>query len=162
MNFKSVIREDWFREIEQKYLTAEMKEEFICPLCSSKLVKKYEGWACKRSGCILYFKLKKGWVYLDGKKKNNLQFFKDKYDFNIKSFENRKRWLRLKVEVFNERGRNCEICKEIINLNVHHIIPISEEPMLSFDKENLMILCENCHIEIHKGDKYKFSKKWKK
>ncbi len=151
---KFISQEDWFYEMEQKYLKS---KETTCPFCGHKLIKKYEGLVCQYFRCLIgHFKLKKGWVYLDRKKKDSLQYFKDEYDFDINSFENKKKWLLLKSEVFNERGRSCEICKSIFVLHVHHIIYRTEEPMLSFDKENLMILCKECHTKIHEKDKRRF------
>lgn len=154
--FKNILKEDWYNEVEQKWLKGLVNKEFICPFCSHKLIKKYEGWVCRTPKCPLYFKLEHGWVYLDGTKKNNLQFFKDKYNFDIESFENRKRWLKLKEEIFNEREKKCEICGKTFSLDVHHILSRAEHPSLTFDKENLIILCEECHKEIHKGDKHKW------
>jgi len=158
MKFKDIKKEDWFYKLQQNYGRQRIAGNDICPICLCKLRKRYEGLVCKTSGCLLYFKLEKGWVYLDGKKKRSLQFLKDKYDFNIENYENQKKWLKLKVQIFNERDRECEICTDKIELHVHHIIPRSKEPMLAFDKENLMIVCNDCHKEIHKEDKYKFSK----
>ena len=151
-NVKNKLNEDWFHDLEQNWF----KDKTRCPICSSKLVKKYEGWVCPNFKCLLRFKLERGWVYLDGNKKNSLQFFQDKYNFDIESFENKKKWLRLKEEIYNERGRECEICGSQIGLNVHHILPRSEYPSLNFDKENLIILCKDCHKKMHEEDKHHF------
>ena len=155
MKFKEVVQTEWFNEMQQKWYKG---NNTTCPICSLKLYKKYEGLVCKNHKCILYFKLEKGWVYLNGEKKNNLNYFKDKYDFDIERFENRKKWLLLKNEVFLERGRQCEICKEEISLHVHHIIYRTEAPSLTFDKENLIILCVECHKKMHEKDKWGFSR----
>ena len=154
MKFKDVSRTDWFNEIEQKYWKS---KNTICPFCGRKLYKRYEGMVCRNFRCLLYFKLEKGWVYLDGKKKNNSTYFRDKYDFNINRFENQKRWLILKSQLFYERERKCEICDSEISLHIHHILYRSEYPELTFDKENLMILCGKCHKKIHEKDKWRFS-----
>ncbi len=147
MKFKQVSREEWFRESQQNYWKS---NKTIRPFCNHKLTKKYEGLVCKDVHCLLGdFKLGKGWVYLDRKKKDSLQYFKDQYDFDINSFENRKRWLILKEKILHERGRKCEICKGEISLHIHHIISRSDSPSLSFDEENLMVLCEECHKKIH-------------
>ncbi len=151
---KFISKEDWFNEMLQRYWKSNKTN---CPFCGHKLIKKYEGLVCQYRPCLLgCFKLGKGWVYLNRKKENSLQYFHDEYDFDINSFENKKKWLLLKIEVFNERGRSCEICSSIFSLHVHHIIYRTEDPLLSFDKENLMVLCEKCHKKIHEGDKYKF------
>ncbi len=155
IKYKDIQSTDWFYEAQKKYMKAKVEKKYICPVCLKRLTKKHEGWAC-RNNCYAGFKLGQGWVYLDGKKKNSYQFFKDQYDFNIERFENRKKWLRLKSEVLNEKGRECEICSDDFELHVHHIISRSENPSLTFDKQNLMVLCKKCHLEIHKEDKYRF------
>ena len=128
----------------------------ICPLCKRKLVKKYEGLICPNWKCkIGKFKLGKGWVYLDRKKEDSKLFFTSKYDFDITRHENIKNWLRLKSKLLYEK-KECEICGSSSFLHVHHILPRSSNPELAMDIENLMVLCEECHKEIHKGDKYKF------
>ncbi len=132
------------------------KEE-KCPSCSKKLSKRHEGLVCRNHKCGLYFKLEKGWIYLNGQKKNNLNYFKDRYDFDIERFENTKKWLRKKIEILHKRGRKCEICSSEISLQVHHIILRSENPILTFDDENLMVLCKECHKKMHSKDKWRFS-----
>lgn len=128
-----------------------------CPLCNHILYKKYEGLACKNSKCKLYFKLARGWIYLTREKEDSKLFFTSKYDFDIEAHENKKRWLKLKSEILYKIGK-CEICRSDRYLEVHHILPRSSYPELSMDKENLMVLCEDCHIKIHSKDKYKFTK----
>lgn len=56
------------------------------------------------------------------------------------------------------------------NLQVHHIIPIAEDPALAFEEENLVTLCEECHELAEAGIiprkkqrellKRKWSEKW--
>lgn len=144
------MEEELFEEIKQNYLK---KEKEFCPLCEHKLQKRYEGMVCLNWKCPLHFKLEKGWVYLDGTKKNNMQFFKDKYDFDIERFENQKKWLILKSKVLSERGRKCEICGSEIEINVHHILSRTEYPNLTLDEENLIVLCGKCHRKIHEENK---------
>ena len=45
-----------------------------------------------------------------------------------------------------EKNR-CEICGARTNLVVHHKIPRSKGG--SDDKENLQVLCRNCHLHVH-------------
>ncbi len=127
-----------------------------CPLCNHVLNKRFEGLVCKNWKCKLYFKLERGWVCLTREKKDSEQFFKDTYQFDIEEFNNRKKWLRLKDQIHYEKKGKCEICGSKVNLQVHHILPRSECPCLTFDKENLMLLCGDCHKKIHQEDKYKF------
>ena len=126
-----------------------------CPICNHVLYKKYEGLVCKNHRCKLYFKLERGWVYLTREKKDSALFFTSSYDFDIALFENRKKWLQMKSDILYEK-KLCEICKSDRCLHVHHILPRSSHPELGMDKENLMVLCENCHNKIHSEDKYKF------
>lgn len=132
-------------------------EKDRCPMCNKKLVKKHEGIACV-GACPLNFKLGKGWVYLNRKKEKSVLFWTSKYDFDITSFENRKKWLTLKSEMIYEKGC-CEICREPRLLHVHHILHRSSNPELALDKENLMILCKSCHQKIHENDKHRFGGK---
>jgi hypothetical protein len=58
----------------------------------------------------------------------------------------------LKNQLLEERGEKCQLCdySNINILQVHHII----ERHLggSDDKENLLLICPNCHYTIHYGD----------
>ena len=132
------------------------EKDGICPICDRHLIKKHEGLICPNWKCVLgNFKCEKGWVYLDRKKKDSALFFTSQYDFNIERFHNKKKWLQLKSRILYER-KICEVCKSDRFLHVHHILPRSSNPELAMDIENLMVLCKNCHKEIHKGDKHKF------
>jgi len=126
-----------------------------CPVCNHQLVERYEGLVCKNWKCSLYFKLEKGWVLMSGEKKDSKLFFTSGYDFDITSFKNKEKWLELKSKVLYETGR-CEICQSDRFLQVHHILSRSSNPELAMDRENLMVLCESCHKNMHKEDKYKF------
>jgi len=125
-----------------------------CPMCNAKLVKKNEGFVCIK-GCPLHFKCEIGWVYLDNSKKESNLFWTSKYDFDIARYENIKKWLMLKSNILYEK-KCCEICKKDRYLHVHHILPRSSNPELTLDKEDLIVLCEDCHKKIHSEDKYKF------
>lgn len=57
----------------------------------------------------------------------------------------------LKKQLLIERGPKCQLCSYAIpeTLNIHHII---EKKNGGTDyKENLLLICPNCHAEIHKG-----------
>ena len=52
-----------------------------------------------------------------------------------------------------ERDRHkCTKCGSLENLHCHHILPVTEEPLLSADIDNCITLCEDCHKEAHKND----------
>lgn len=126
-----------------------------CPVCGGALYKKYEGLVCKNFSCPLYFKLEVGWVYMTKERVNSLFLHHCKYYCNPESFFNKIKWLRLKSEILREKQK-CENCGSNMCLHVHHILPRYSNPELGMDKENLMVLCEECHKKIHSEDKYKF------
>jgi 5-methylcytosine-specific restriction enzyme A len=133
------------------------KDRTKCPICNFKLIKRNEGFVCKNSNCPLYFKLGKGWAYIVPN--NTIEyFFKAKYDFDIERFKNKKLWLQLKSKKLYENGK-CEICNSDKELVIHHILPRFSNPELTFDYENLMVLCKECHIKIHSEDKYRYNLK---
>ena len=57
--------------------------------------------------------------------------------------------------LLDEYGDVCERCgKECLKVDVHHIIPIAMcENILTWDKDNGMVVCKKCHHKhIHKGE----------
>ena len=55
--------------------------------------------------------------------------------------------------------KECEICKNPIGLEVHHITPraeakngILEDGSIMNDKRNLIVICQKCHDEVHAGN----------
>ncbi len=54
-------------------------------------------------------------------------------------------------KVFKNDNYECHICKSKIKLNAHHIYSISEFPQKIFEKNNGIVLCMQCHKEIHNG-----------
>lgn len=71
---------------------------------------------------------------------------KDKYRNYLKSDA----WAQLKIDLYNQRGRNCEICGSSRRLEVHHLTyknVYKEEP------EDLLILCRKCHQQEHRKPK---------
>ena len=132
-----------------------MSEKKRCPLCNQSLYKRNEGLVCKNWKCEMYFKLARGWVYLDRKKEDSKLFFTSKYDFNIENYKNRKKWLEFKSKLLYKK-KVCEVCKSDTSLQVHHILPRFSHPELAMDYENLMVLCKSCHKEIHKENKHRY------
>lgn len=33
---------------------------------------------------------------------------------------------------------------------MHHVLPVSERPDLALDLDNLVLLCHDCHVELHR------------
>ena len=50
------------------------------------------------------------------------------------------------------RDRVCVICKSKNKLNAHHIKEFSKFPLLRFEVDNGITLCEPCHKKVHKGE----------
>lgn len=71
-----------------------------------------------------------------------------------KAFENAKRsneefyhtsrWRMLRTEVVREQGC-CQCCGTDTDLTVDHIIDPRGDEQLFFDKQNLQVLCKDCH-----------------
>ena len=64
------------------------------------------------------------------------------------SFKNMKPYI---IQYFKDRGEwVCKNCGAIKKLNIHHIIPLRMQAGSS-DTDNLMVLCEGCHKNVHNG-----------
>ena len=62
-------------------------------------------------------------------------------------FLNSNEWKHIRLRLFGERGRKCEMCGETQNLHVHH---------LTYKRfggkelnEDLQVLCDICHMTVH-------------
>ena len=53
----------------------------------------------------------------------------------------------LRRMLFEERGRDCEICKKPFFHNIHH----KDKNRQNNKLENLMLVCRKCHSNIHNG-----------
>lgn len=101
--------------------------------------------------------------YSNNDKYNNI----DKKQYKeYKKLKNRlysgSRWKRVKKAIYEERGWKCQCCnKSYIDtlLIVHHIKEITPDNMmvnnrvnesLMYNKDNLLLVCIDCHNEIHK------------
>lgn len=42
----------------------------------------------------------------------------------------------------------CECCNKSTELEVHHVIPVSVDASLELIEENLICLCERCHLVV--------------
>jgi 5-methylcytosine-specific restriction endonuclease McrA len=59
---------------------------------------------------------------------------------------------RLRKEIMKERGAFCQECKipdvpfvQQLRLHIHHILRQSRFPRWRFDKNNVLLLCQECH-----------------
>lgn len=54
-----------------------------------------------------------------------------------------------------EKNHTCENCGSYgKTTDIHHIIPVAENPILENEKSNWKLLCRDCHIEHHKTEGY--------
>lgn len=44
----------------------------------------------------------------------------------------------------------CSECSSSEKLELHHIIPVFEDATKAYDKDNISVVCKNCHSNIHK------------
>jgi len=60
-------------------------------------------------------------------------------------------WRRFRTKVLKERGHKCEICKKEGNsFDIHHL---TYERLGNELLEDVQVLCQSCHKEIHKKNK---------
>lgn len=137
-----------------------------CPLCKRKLVQKYLGLVCKNWNCSLYNKFGKGWILI--KKETLLESQKFHLDiiFSLNIRENQINWLITKRKIFSRDNYTCQKCNtqylmqnSPFKLHAHHILPRAEYPEFTFEIDNIITLCEECHKDIHKNDQYAFRQK---
>ena len=154
-------------EIKKYYDLPGWQDKTRCPLCNSKLVVKWEGLVCQNN-CPLSFKINKGWVYLQ----RDSGWSKARNIINGCFGENRRNYLqrefsKLRKDIIIRDDYKCRMCEYSLSddfhfkvgLEVHHIVPASEEMAMYLDKNNLITLCKNCHKKIHSEDKYNFGDK---
>jgi len=61
---------------------------------------------------------------------------------------------RTYVKEYNE----CAICNYKKKLEVHHVIPVHVDPLLSCEQDNFITLCRDCHFTF--GHFHNFRKYW--
>ena len=89
---------------------------------------------------------------------NNEEFIKNAIEFR-KELTGEKDLLEVKQSRYNKDlfVKECEICKNKKELQTHHIVFQSEFkknnkiPFNKNDLHNLVVLCEKCHTDLHKG-----------
>lgn len=62
-------------------------------------------------------------------------------------WRNSTEWEEVRKEILRRDSSTCQSCGGGGN-HVHHIVPVSEGGE-KFDNENLEVLCEGCHIDVH-------------
>jgi RNA-directed DNA polymerase len=61
-------------------------------------------------------------------------------------------WLDIRLTRLQLDQYQCTKCNSQANLDVHHIIPRAQRPDLALKLDNLITLCEKCHIAEHRTD----------
>ena len=68
------------------------------------------------------------------------------------AFYNSKQWRECRKVVFNEANGICQKCGEP-GEEVHHKIHLTpnniSDPVITLNKDNLILLCRNCHLREH-------------
>ena len=75
-------------------------------------------------------------------KRNRLKTFKSRYFDYLKS----KKWAQIKLDLYESRGKQCEVCESKRNVQVHHL---SYKNVFNEEPEDLILLCKNCHEKEH-------------
>lgn len=74
-----------------------------------------------------------------------------------------KAWKHLRAEVLDEQHHECQLCKAkglaVPCATVHHMQTVKDRPDLALTKGNLIAVCDECHYQIHHGQK-NLKKKW--
>lgn len=58
---------------------------------------------------------------------------------------------RLLQQLVRETFRRCEVCGKEVSAG-HHYFPKSMSTALRYDMENLIPICNGCHVRHHSGD----------
>lgn len=62
-------------------------------------------------------------------------------------------WIKIRERYINKYGERCEACGEI-GKELHHL---KYDTLGNESFDDLMLLCENCHLEEHKSLKEEFN-----
>lgn len=93
-----------------------------------------------------------------GKRKQE-QYKRDRYG-NAQTIRATNRWKKLSAF----KRKRSPLCEDPFGYHkedgrptpvkdVHHIVPIEEEPSLAYSWSNLMSVCRDCHAKLDKGEK---------
>lgn len=66
----------------------------------------------------------------------------------------------IKRRLLRERGF-CQHCGRPLTwetASIHHVVPKSVDPTKEFDESNLMLLCADCHVRIHRIEQLEVKK----
>jgi len=72
------------------------------------------------------------------------------YPRGSKIYKDNPRSKELRGMAIDRDEDRCQICGCAVGLEVHHIVPCIENPMIANDLDNVITLCKDCHKNIHK------------
>lgn len=58
-----------------------------------------------------------------------------------------------KLLLYKQQDGCCEMCGRHFGteaLEIHHLVGISENPGLALATNNMVLLCHDCHVEVHR------------
>lgn len=75
---------------------------------------------------------------------------KRRHDAETKQ-EKRDRFRNWKKPLLVAADYRCQLCGKQMKtgLHLHHVLPYARFPELEFDNRNILVLCNECHREIH-------------
>lgn len=68
-------------------------------------------------------------------------------DAKYRAYLHSKEWKAKRQQLFKERGKKCEICGDTNQLEIHHI---TYDRLYNELSEDLLIVCNPCHSNLHK------------
>lgn len=81
------------------------------------------------------------------------------YNFRLKNSQIRDNEKKLfdimpiKEKLWEKEQGHCMMCRKTISKfhhsQIHHVLPYAKFPEFAMNKENLLLLCRDCHKEIH-------------
>lgn len=82
-----------------------------------------------------------------------------KYGDKVDRFYHSTRWRKARLATIAEHRGICQMCRKRRGTEVHHIIPLTAEnvddPEIALGRENLMLLCKECHDAIRHAEENK-------
>ena len=82
----------------------------------------------------------------------NTRRLKGRYKHQDLLRKNHKKLQRIKREKWLENDGRCEECGNrfrIEEMELHHIVPLSKNPLLVTAISNLQLVCPECHARLH-------------
>lgn len=82
-----------------------------------------------------------------------------KYGAKVDRFYRSAKWQKARLVVIAENRGICQMCHKRKGTEVHHIIPVTDgnvdDPAIALSKDNLMLLCKECHDSIRHAEENK-------